>query len=134
MTIFHKIVEKKIPANIIYEDEDVIAILDAFPATYGHTLVLPKKPSKTILEMTQEDFKILMEKTQKLAKEITNLLDAKGCNILINSNPEAGQTVPYTHVHIVPRYDTKYQIYNTEKEVENVDFRSLLEKLKIDKI
>lgn len=131
MTIFHKIINKEVPANIIYEDEFVMAILDVFPATYGHTLVLPKTYSKNVLEMSQESFALLMIKTQQIANEIMKKLDAKGCNIVMNTNPAAEQSIPYTHIHIIPRYESDYQLYNPQHEVENVDYSELVEKLKI---
>lgn len=130
MTIFHKIVNKEISSNIVYEDDDIIVILDAFPMTYGHTLVLPKNYSKNLLEMDVETLKVVMEKTQRIAKEICDKLNADGCNIITNVNAEAEQSIPYTHIHIVPRYGNEYKIFNKNNQVENVDFTELLNKLK----
>lgn len=130
MTIFHKIINKEIPSNIIFEDEDILVILDAFPMTYGHTLVLPKKFSKNILEMDIDNLKIVMEKTQKIAKEICDKLNADGCNILTNVNEEGEQSIPYTHIHIVPRYGKEYKIYNRISQINDIDFIELLNKIK----
>lgn len=130
MTIFHKIINKEIPSNIIFEDEDILVILDAFPMTYGHTLVLPKKFSKNILEMDIDNLKIVMEKTQKIAKEICDKLNADGCNILTNVNEEGEQSIPYTHIHIVPRYGKEYKIYNRISQIKDIDFIELLNKIK----
>lgn len=130
MTIFHKIINKEIPSNIIFEDEDILVILDAFPMTYGHTLVLPKKFSKNILEMDIDNLKIVMEKTQKIAKEICDKLNADGCNILTNVNEEGEQSIPYTHIHIVPRYGKEYKIYNHISQINDIDFIELLNKIK----
>lgn len=130
MTIFHKIINKEIPSNIIFEDEDILVILDAFPMTYGHTLVLPKKFSKNILEMDIDNLKIVMEKTQKIAKEICDKLNADGCNILTNVNEEGEQSIPYTHIHIVPRYGKEYKIYNHISQIKDIDFIELLNKIK----
>lgn len=131
MTIFHKIINKEIPSYIVYEDENVMAILDIFPMTYGHTLVIPKKYSKNMLEMDKSTLNIVMEKTQEIAKLICDKLNADGCNIITNINESAEQTIPYTHIHIVPRYEGEYKIFNTKKEIENVDFNLLLDKINI---
>ncbi len=133
MTIFHKIINKEIPSNIIFEDDDILVILDAFPMTYGHTLVLPKIYSKNLLEMDVDTLKIVMEKTQWIAKEICDKLNADGCNILTNINEEGEQSIPYTHIHIIPRYGKEHKIYNMKTQVENVDFKEILDKINLPK-
>lgn len=129
MTIFHKIINKEIPSNIIYEDDNVLVILDAFPLTYGHTLVLPKQFSKNILEMDIDTLNIVMKKTQEIAKMLCDKLQADGCNIITNVNEEGEQSIPYTHIHILPRYGKTYKIFNEKNQVENVDFKALLNKI-----
>ncbi len=104
MCVFCKIVNGEIPSYKIYEDDDYLAILDISQTTLGHTLVMPKKHYSNMLEMPLEEYEKLMGVTQKLAKKVTDKLNANGCNILINSNEVAGQTVMHTHVHIIPRY------------------------------
>ncbi len=104
MCVFCKIVNGEIPSYKIYEDDDYLAILDISQTTLGHTLVMPKKHYSNMLEMPLEEYEKLMGITQKLAKKVTDKLNANGCNILINSNEVAGQTVMHTHVHIIPRY------------------------------
>ena len=105
MCIFCEIINGNIPSKKVYEDENVLAILDISQTTYGHTLVMPKKHSNNILEIDNEEFKELMSKVQLVAKKVVNSLDAKGFNTLINTNESAGQTVMHSHVHIIPRYD-----------------------------
>ncbi len=104
MCVFCKIVNGEIPSYKIYEDDDYLAILDISQTTLGHTLVMPKKHYPNMLEMPLEEYEKLMGVTQELAKKVTDKLNANGCNILINSNEVAGQTVMHTHVHIIPRY------------------------------
>ena len=105
--IFCKIINKEIPGKIIYEDDVCIAFLDLSQATYGHTLVIPKKHFENILEVDAQTLAHVMQVTQKLAKLIVEKLNAKGLNILTNTNEVAGQTVHHFHVHILPRYDEK---------------------------
>ena len=105
MTIFEKIIQREIVADIIYEDDDVLAFLDITQVTKGHTLVIPKKHSSSILDTDPLVLSKVMQVTQYLAVQIKNTFNAKGVNILTNANEAAGQTVFHFHVHIVPRYD-----------------------------
>ena len=79
--IFCKIINKEIPGKIIYEDDVCIAFLDLSQATYGHTLVIPKKHFENILEVDAQTLAHVMQVTQKLAKQIVEKLNAKGLNI-----------------------------------------------------
>ena len=105
MCIFCDIVEEKIPSKKVYEDDDFLSILDISQTTKGHTLVMPKKHYDNFLQMPIDEFEKLMGKAQEITKNIVEKLHANGCNIIINTNEAAGQTVMHTHVHIVPRYD-----------------------------
>ena len=105
MCIFCEIVNGNIPSKKIYEDENIISILDISQTTKGHALVIPKKHYDNYMQMPEDEFANLMKVVQIVSKKIINILEAKGCNILINTNEIAGQTVMHTHVHIIPRYD-----------------------------
>ena len=118
MCIFCKIINGDIPSTKIYEDEDVLAILDISQATKGHTLVLPKKHFANLLEIEDYEYLKVMNKVKDLAKAITKAFNAKGCNILNNCGESAGQTVMHFHVHIIPRYD------NNDIKIEFTDNNS----------
>ncbi len=105
MTIFEKIIEREIPAYIIYEDDDVISFLDISQATPGHTLVVPKKPYPNIYEMPEDLLAKTMKVAQKIALALKVSLNPDGLNILNNTNEVAGQTVFHFHIHLIPRYD-----------------------------
>ncbi len=105
MCVFCKIINGEIPSKKVYEDDDVLAILDLSQATMGHTLVMPKKHFDTILDADSKTVEKVFAVVQKLAKKITKNLNATGVNILCNTNPVAGQTVMHMHVHIIPRYN-----------------------------
>ena len=105
MCIFCEIIAKNIPSSIVYEDEETLAILDLSQTTKGHTLVMPKKHYDNVLEMPQEEAGKLFAKAQSIGKELVEKLHANGLNILINTNPVAGQSVMHTHIHLIPRYD-----------------------------
>ncbi|MCI5582150.1 MAG: HIT family protein [Anaeroplasma sp.] len=105
MCVFCKIIKGEIPSKKIYEDDDVLAILDISQATLGHTLVLPKKHYENLFSIENNDYLKVMEKVKMLAKAITSALNASGCNILNNCGELAGQSVMHFHVHIIPRYE-----------------------------
>lgn len=105
MCIFCDIIDGKIPSKKVYEDDATLAILDISQTTYGHTLVMPKKHYDNFLQMPKDEFANLMATAQLVGKKVVNNVDAKGCNLLINTNEVAGQTVNHIHVHIIPRYD-----------------------------
>lgn len=105
MCIFCDIIDGKIPSKKVYEDEDILSILDISQTTKGHTLVMSKKHYNNFLEMPENEYANLMKKVQSIAKKVVENMNANGCNILINTNEIAGQTVMHTHVHIIPRYD-----------------------------
>ena len=101
-TIFEKIVDREIPSYIIYEDDENIAFLNAFPFEPGHTLVVPKKPYKTIFDMPELSFLQLQKVLFKVAKKIHNTT-GKDIAIMQRNGKNAGQEVPHVHFHIVPR-------------------------------
>ena len=102
--LFCKIVSKEIPCEKIYEDKDFLAFLDINPVNQGHTLVIPKKHSRTILEMSDKDTKEIMIVVRKIANKIKKSLKTDGINIMINSESAAGQIIFHTHIHIIPRF------------------------------
>ena len=105
MCIFCKIIANEIPSAKVYEDENVLAILDLSQTTKGHTIVMPKKHYANILEIPEDELAYLIQKVQEIAKNLINKLNAKGFNIIVNTNEAAGQSVMHLHIHIIPRYD-----------------------------
>ena len=104
MCVFCEIIKGNIPSRKVYEDDDIIAILDVAQTTYGHTLVMPKKHYQDIETVDPEILQKLILKVQELAKKISTNLKAEGHNILVNTNEVSGQTVHHLHFHIIPRY------------------------------
>ena len=105
MCVFCEIVKGNIPSKKIYEDDNTIAILDLSQATYGHTLVIPKKHSSNVLEIDDESYVNAMKVAKKVAEAIKKSFDdVLGFNLLNNCGEDAGQTVNHFHIHIIPRY------------------------------
>lgn len=99
--IFCKIVQGEIPANIVFESPDCIAIQDLNPQAPSHFLILPKKHIATIHEASTEDEQLLgrmVISAQKIARQ-TNL--DKGYRLVFNVNAEGGQTVYHIHLHVL---------------------------------
>lgn len=103
-TIFSRIIRREIPAHVVYEDEDTLAFLDIAPVHPGHTLVIPKKPARTILDIDPEELASLSKVVQKVAKGVMAATGADGINIISNNESAAGQVVFRLHFHVIPRF------------------------------
>ena len=102
--VFCKIIDGEIPSTKVYEDDDVLAILDISQTTTGHTLVLPKKHYDSFLSCPVDLMTKVYAVAQRIGQAEVSILGAKGVNILANCGEAAGQTVPHFHVHVIPRY------------------------------
>lgn len=111
-TIFEKIIDREIPANIVYEDNEVLAFMDAFPLSKGHTLVIPKRPIENIYELDDETGAKMMAAVTKLSKALRDAFNPKGLNVVQNNGSYASQSVFHLHFHIIPRYDDEYDGFN----------------------
>lgn len=102
--IFCKIVAGDIPASKVYEDDHFLAFLDISQVTPGHTLVIPKKHARNLLEMTPDETAALFNIVSRVTKKVESATQPQGMNIISNMEEIAGQSVFHTHVHILPRY------------------------------
>ena len=101
-TLFEKIVSREIPAHILYEDDLVIAFRDIKPAAPVHALIVPKKPIPRIAEASSEDHAALGHLLLKAAEVAEKLgLNSSGFRLVINNGPDAGESVPHLHLHIL---------------------------------
>ncbi|WP_317366894.1 HIT family protein [uncultured Tyzzerella sp.] len=103
--IFCKILNGDIPSKKVFENDNFIAILDAFPANEGHTLVIPKKHFTNIFEIDEETLKEGYSIARNVANSIRKSLNIENINILQNNGALAGQTVNHFHIHIIPRLE-----------------------------
>jgi histidine triad (HIT) family protein len=102
MTIFEKIIAREIPAKIIWEDDDAIAFHDVNPQAPVHVLIVPKKVIPRLGAATEAD-RALLGKLMAVAGELAKKLeiDKTGYRVVINSGPDAGESVPHLHVHLL---------------------------------
>ncbi len=100
--IFARILRGELPAITVYEDEQVLAFMDIMPQADGHTLVIPKSPAVTLVDLDPEAAAYTIQVVQKIAKAIEKGLDAKGIVLMQLSGASAGQTVPHVHFHLIP--------------------------------
>ena len=102
MTIFEKIIAREIPAQIIWEDNDAIAFHDVNPQAPVHVLIVPKKVLPRLAAASEADSALLgklLVVAGKLAKELG--IEKSGYRVVINSGPDAGESVPHLHVHLL---------------------------------
>ncbi len=103
-TIFSKIISREIPADIVYEDEYVVAFLDIKPINHGHTLVVPKTACADALACDTETLARMMVVAQKIALALSETLSCDGVNFIMNNGEVAGQEVFHAHLHVIPRF------------------------------
>ncbi len=103
-TIFTKIIQREIPAEIVYEDEHFIAILDIIQTTPGHCLVITKKEYVNILALPDDVAGEFFKVVNKVANAVSTAFNTGSVNVLTNAGVLAGQTIYHCHAHIIPRY------------------------------
>ena len=102
--LFCKIINKEISAHTIYEDGEVIAVLDIHPRAPGHVMVLPKTHSENILDLPDKKIGPLFEAVKKIAKRLKDVLKCDGLTIGINQGRASGQMIDHLHIHLIPRW------------------------------
>jgi histidine triad (HIT) family protein len=102
MTIFEKIIGREISAEIVWEDDKAIAFRDVNPQAPVHVLIVPKRVIRRLAEATEED-EALLGKLLLASRKVAERLDLleSGYRVVINSGPDAGESVPHLHVHVL---------------------------------
>ena len=127
-SIFTKIINREIPAHIIYEDDYTIAFLDIHGTATGHTLVVPKKQIEYVWDLSNEDFNKFMNTTRMIAKKLRERLNVVRVGLKI-----IGEDVPHAHVHLIPFNDIKEYNNSPDSSVEpnHEELAKIAQKLKI---
>jgi histidine triad (HIT) family protein len=102
--LFCRIVAGELPSTRVYEDERVVAIMDIFPATRGHALVIPRTHAADLRDVAQADLAAAAEGAQLLTRRAFERLGADGVTVMQSNAAAAWQTVFHYHVHVIPRY------------------------------
>lgn len=103
--IFAKIIRGEMPCVKVFEDDDALALMDIFPQTEGHTLVIPKRARATsLLDAPEADLKTLIVGVQRIARAVEKALEPDGIRIMQFNGSGAGQTVFHLHFHVIPIY------------------------------
>lgn len=101
--IFAKILRGELPAYKVFDDERVFAFLDIMPRAPGHTLIVPKAPARTIIDIAPDDLVHVVKVTQKIAQAAMTAFAADGITIQQFNEPAGGQVVFHLHFHMIPR-------------------------------
>jgi len=101
VTIFLKIIQREIPAEIVYEDDLCLAFRDVHPQAPVHVLLIPKKPVASLNELSSEDIALSGHLLQTVPKVAAQLGLSGGYRTVINTGPHGGQTVFHLHIHIL---------------------------------
>lgn len=102
---FCGIVAGEIPGRIVGENDHAVAFLDANPMAPGHTLVVPREHRERLADATETEVTAVFSLLHELAPEIETTVDADGATVGLNDGSTAGQEVPHTHAHVIPRFD-----------------------------
>jgi histidine triad (HIT) family protein len=103
--VFAKILRGEIPSHKVYEDDNALVFMDVMPQVPGHTLIVPKTPSRNLLDADPQVLAHLAPLVQKIARAVKKAFAADGITVVQYNEAASGQTVFHLHYHIVPNYD-----------------------------
>lgn len=103
--IFGKILRGEIPAHKVFEDETALVMMDIFPQSRGHTLIVPKAASRNLLDADPAALSAVIPLVQRVAKAVKAATGADGIRLAQFNEAPAGQTVFHLHFHVIPVYD-----------------------------
>jgi histidine triad (HIT) family protein len=103
--IFAKILRGELPCHKVYEDDVALVMMDIFPQSRGHVLVIPKAASRNLLDADAASLSAVMPLVQRVAKAAQNATRADGVRLAQFNEAAAGQTVFHLHFHIIPMYE-----------------------------
>jgi histidine triad (HIT) family protein len=129
--IFCKIIKKDVPCYKIYENEYVLAFLDAFPTFKGHTLVVSKKHFVNVFDCEDKYLEEISKALKLISNHYVSVLGCQGVNIMNASGECAQQSVFHLHFHIAPRFEGDGLIIWPSTDYEKGDLKALSSKLSL---
>ena len=103
--VFAAILKGQLPCHKVYEDELTLAFMDIMPRSDGHVLVIPKAPSRNLLDIEPEDLAAVARTIKKVALAAKVTMKADGITIVQANETAGGQVVFHTHFHVLPRWN-----------------------------
>jgi histidine triad (HIT) family protein len=100
-TIFQRIIDKEVPAKIIYEDDRCLAFHDVAPQAPTHVLVIPKKPVRSVSDIADDDAELIGHLWKVIRDLAQQLQLSRGFRVVVNNGREAGQSVDHLHFHVL---------------------------------
>ena len=127
--VFAKILRGELSSHKVYEDDVTYAFMDIMPRCDGHTLVIPKNPSRNILDIEQADLEAVMATVQKIARALMVAFQADGITTQQFNEGAGGQVVFHSHVHVLPRHEGVKLRPHTGEMADQDDLAEHAEKL-----
>ena len=114
----------------MYQDDNYIAFLDAFPLSRGHTLVCPKKHGETIWDMSEEEIGGLFTVASIVSKAVVTAIEADGFRFVQNNGEAANQVVPHVHIHMIPVKLSDKGKWMDRKRLPNEEMEEIAKKIR----
>jgi len=128
--LFCSIIQGKTPSLKVYEDNQVLIIMDIRPANKGHVILLPKKHKTSIMELTSSEYNYLMHVLREIIPLLKKVTKCGGVNVIHSIGEEAGQLTPHLLFHVIPRFKNDKVIIHWEpKKLEQKEFLDLQKSL-----
>lgn len=129
--IFCKIINKELPSNVVYENDKVIAFLDVFPVSLGHTLIVPKKHFVNIYDIEEDCLVEIIKVTKKLALAYKEIFGVDNLQLINNAGKHGQQDVFHFHIHLIPRKEGDgIDLAHVKDEKIREQFSEFLDKIK----
>lgn len=132
-SVFTRIIRREIPAAIVYEDEHVIAFMDAGQVNPGHVLVATRRQVETFVELEEAEAAQLFAVAHRVARAVQAAFAPEGMTLLQTNRPAGWQTVPHVHVHVLPRHaGDGAELVWPRKDPPLDELRALAARLRLD--
>lgn len=132
-SVFTRIIRREIPAAIVYEDEHVIAFMDAGQVNPGHVLVATRRQVETFAELEEAEAAHLFAVAHRVARAVQAAFAPEGMTLLQTNRPAGWQTVPHVHVHVLPRHaGDGAELVWPRKDPPLDELRALAARLRLD--
>lgn len=128
--VFCNIRDRKAEAEIVFEDEHILAFLDIQPVNFGHTLVIPKNHYDNFLTVPKDELNRLIHATQFITGVVKRSLNADGFNVISNNGNSAGQSIFHFHFHIIPRFNDDFTLKPVVKSYSDVSMQEYGSKIR----